>query len=77
MIVPIFDLCPGLEYLAHLDGLFVKQMVEMLEVMTGFETENRFIVLNRNGQTVFTVIKLLLTNAKLGLKPLFNCSIQG
>ena len=43
----------GLEYLAQLDQLLVKQKVEILEVMTGFETANKYKVLNSMGQEVY------------------------
>ena len=44
---------PGLEYLLHVDKLLVKQQVELLEAFTGFETANRYKVLNSMGQQVF------------------------
>ncbi|KAL3290075.1 hypothetical protein HHI36_023444 [Cryptolaemus montrouzieri] len=44
---------PGLEYLTMIDQLLVHQQVEILEVLTGFETENKFIVKNSLGQKIF------------------------
>lgn len=45
--------CPtGLEYLATLDHLVVKQQVELLEAFTGFETKNKFLIKNSLGQNV-------------------------
>ena len=44
---------PGLEYLLHVDQLLVKQTVELLEAFTGFETANKYKVLNSMGQQVF------------------------
>uniref|UniRef100_A0A6M2DSW2 Phospholipid scramblase n=1 Tax=Xenopsylla cheopis TaxID=163159 RepID=A0A6M2DSW2_XENCH len=44
---------PGLEYLTTVDRLLVKQKVELLEVLTSFETENKFTIKNGNGQKVF------------------------
>nr|VZI26387.1 unnamed protein product [Spirometra erinaceieuropaei] len=44
---------PGLEYLLSLDKLVVKQKKEMLEIFTGFETANKYVVLNAFGQQVF------------------------
>ena len=46
--------CPiGLEYLLHVDQLLVKQGIEMAEVMTGWETANKYSILNTMGQKVF------------------------
>ena len=44
---------PGLQYLAMVDQLEVKQEVEILEVITGFETANKYKVLNPLGQQVY------------------------
>jgi len=44
---------PGLEYLTQIDQLVVKQQVELLEVITGFETENKYRVFNSLGQQVY------------------------
>jgi len=44
---------PGLEYLAMVDQLIIKQQVELLEAFTGFETQNKYKVLNSIGQDVF------------------------
>merc|ERR1711936_1037939 len=44
---------PGLQYLSMVDQLLVKQKVEILEVMTGFETANKYKVLNSVGQEVY------------------------
>ena len=46
--------CPiGLEYLLHVDQLLVKQGIEMAEVITGWETANKYSILNTMGQKVF------------------------
>lgn len=44
---------PGLEYLGMIDQVIIKQKVELLEVFTGFETANKFAVLNSMGQDIF------------------------
>merc|ERR1719151_372115 len=44
---------PGLQYLSQVDQLLVKQKVEILEAFTGFETENKYKVLNSAGQEVY------------------------
>ncbi|CAL8068612.1 unnamed protein product [Calicophoron daubneyi] len=48
---------PGLEYLTQVDHLFVKQKKEILEIVTGIETENRYDVLNALGQTVYRCVE--------------------
>jgi len=45
---------PGLEYLAMVDQLLIKQKVEILEAFTGFESANQYKVLNSLGQEVFS-----------------------
>lgn len=44
---------PGLEYLTTIDQLLVKQKVELLEALTGFETNNKFTIKNSLGQKVY------------------------
>lgn len=44
---------PGLEYLADVDQLLVQQKVELIEAITGFETNNKFNVKNCMGQKVY------------------------
>ncbi|CAG2180618.1 unnamed protein product, partial [Oppiella nova] len=44
---------PGLEYLLVVDQLLIKQIVEILEVFTTFETNNRYDIQNNMGQHVF------------------------
>eukprot|EP00092_Neocalanus_flemingeri_P045448 GFUD01050782.1.p1 GENE.GFUD01050782.1~~GFUD01050782.1.p1 ORF type:complete len:228 (+),score=62.49 GFUD01050782.1:104-787(+) len=44
---------PGLEYLAMIDQLLIKQKVEALEMFTGFESSNKYKILNSLGQEVF------------------------
>ncbi|XP_051985089.1 phospholipid scramblase 1-like [Xyrauchen texanus] len=46
---------PGLEYLSQIDQLLVKQKVELLEVILGWETNNKYMVKNSIGQQVFFV----------------------
>ena len=43
----------GLEYLASVDHLLIKQHVEMLEAFTGWESANKYRVFNSLGQDVF------------------------
>lgn len=52
--VPSVGNCPpGLEYLAMVDQLLVHQKIELLEVFTGFETKNKYVITNNLGQKVF------------------------
>lgn len=45
--------CPfGLEYLASVDQLLVHQVIEMLEALTGYETNNKYEIKNSFGQKV-------------------------
>ena len=44
---------PGLEYLAHIDKLLVKQKVELLEAFTGWETNNKYAIMNAAGQQIY------------------------
>jgi len=44
---------PGLEYLSQLDQLLVKQEVEILEMLTNIETENKYNVQNALGQHMY------------------------
>jgi len=46
--------CPsGLEYLTQLDQLVIKQKVELMEMFTGFETNNKYELKNSMGQTCY------------------------
>ena len=50
------DNCPpGLEYLTQINHLIVKQKVEMLEAIIGFETKNKYVIKNALGQPVYKV----------------------
>ena len=44
---------PGLEYLAMVDHLLIKQKVELLEAFTGWESKNKYQITNTLGQDVF------------------------
>ena len=43
----------GLEYLAMVDHLLIKQQVELLEAFTGWESCNKYRIFNSMGQDVF------------------------
>jgi len=40
------DCPPGLEYLLQVDQLLVKQQIELIEVISDFEAENKYKVTN-------------------------------
>ena len=39
---------PGLEYLLHVDQLLVKQQIELIEVISNFEAENKYKVFSKS-----------------------------
>lgn len=47
----------GLDYLSQVDQLVVQQQIELLEMFTGFETANKYIVRNSVGQQVYYVVE--------------------
>lgn len=51
--VLIPDCPPGLEYLAAVNSMFVRQKVELLEAFTGFETKNKYTIKDAAGQKIF------------------------
>jgi len=52
-ISSIPNCAPGLEYLATIDQLLVKQKVELLEAVTSIETSNKYKIRNTMGQDIF------------------------
>ncbi|XP_075056647.1 phospholipid scramblase 1-like [Mixophyes fleayi] len=44
---------PGIEYLSQIDQLLIHQQRELLEVITGFETNNKYEIKNRMGQRIY------------------------
>ena len=60
--------CPiGLEYLTQVDRLSIQQMVELLEAFTNWETNNKYVIRNANGQQVFYAFE-----SKLSAGSFFN-----
>lgn len=47
----------GLEYLSQLDQLVVKQKIELMEMFTGIETNNKYELRNSMGQTCYKAEK--------------------
>jgi len=43
----------GLEYLSQIDQLLVKQKIELLELISGMETSNKYNIKNSLGQQVY------------------------
>lgn len=54
---PIPGIPAGLEYLAQIDQLMIKQVVELFEMFTGFETSNKYKVQNTMGQEVYKAVE--------------------
>ncbi|KAJ3639639.1 hypothetical protein Zmor_002984 [Zophobas morio] len=54
---PLYNCPPGLEYLATIDQLLIHQKVELLEIITGFETNNKYTIKNILGQKVYYAIE--------------------
>ncbi|KAI4031959.1 phospholipid scramblase 4, partial [Homo sapiens] len=52
---PMANCPPGLEYLVQLDNIHVLQHFEPLEMMTCFETNNRYDIKNNSDQMVYIV----------------------
>lgn len=47
------DCAPSLQYLTQVDQLIIQQQVELLEALTGFETNNKYQVRNSMGQLIY------------------------
>ncbi|KAL4217121.1 hypothetical protein ACF0H5_023575 [Mactra antiquata] len=45
----------SMQYLTGLDTIICKQKIEMAEVLTGFETRNKYGLYNKEGQQIFFV----------------------
>ncbi|XP_013015337.2 phospholipid scramblase 4 isoform X2 [Cavia porcellus] len=54
---PMLNCPPGLEYLSQLDNIHVLQHFEPLELVTRFETSNRYDIKNNMDQMVYIVIE--------------------
>ena len=55
---------PGLEYLTQVDQLLAKQTVELLEMVTDWECQNRFSVKNSMGQQIYYAAEGNIMNVK-------------
>ncbi|XP_042091803.1 phospholipid scramblase 2 isoform X2 [Ovis aries] len=51
--LPPLNCPPGLEYLTQIDQLLIHQQMELLEVLIGFETNNRYEIKNSLGQRIY------------------------
>ncbi|XP_075528164.1 phospholipid scramblase 2-like [Dermacentor variabilis] len=50
--------CPaGLEYLVHVDQLLVHQQIQLMEMFTAWELENKYVVKNTMGQFIFMALE--------------------
>ncbi|XP_074047224.1 phospholipid scramblase 4-like [Macrotis lagotis] len=53
--LPLPGCPPGLEYLQQIKKIQVHQQIELLEILTGFETNNRYEIKNDSGQMIYFV----------------------
>ncbi|XP_053167036.1 phospholipid scramblase 2-like isoform X2 [Hemicordylus capensis] len=44
---------PGLEYLSQIDQISIEQQIELMEMISGYETANRYEIKNTQGQWVY------------------------
>lgn len=52
-ITPIPGCPPGLEYLTQLDQVLMRQLIEVAEILTGWEMNNKYTINNTMGQQIF------------------------
>lgn len=52
---PIDGVPAGLEYLTMVNTIMVHQKIEAIEILIGFETKNRYVLRNANGDQVKTI----------------------
>jgi hypothetical protein len=48
---------PGLEYLTQINGLKVEQLVDFIEVFSGYDMNNKYVVKNAAGQQVYFAVE--------------------
>nr|XP_060627535.1 phospholipid scramblase 1-like [Anolis sagrei ordinatus] len=54
---PLLNCPPGLEYLSQIDRLLLHQKIEILEILTGLETWNRYEIKNDAGQRMYYALE--------------------
>ncbi|XP_045395376.1 phospholipid scramblase 1-like isoform X2 [Lemur catta] len=54
---PPLNCPPGLEYLSQINQVLIHQQIELLEVLTGFETNNKYEIKNSLGQRVYFAVE--------------------
>ncbi|XP_010623571.1 phospholipid scramblase 1 [Fukomys damarensis] len=57
MLPPSLNCPPGLEYLSQIDLALVHQRIELLEILIGIETNNKYEIKNRLGQKVYLAVE--------------------
>ena len=55
---PIAGVPPGLEYLSQINNVKVQQVVSLLEAFVGWDTNNKYAVLNAAGQQVYYAMEV-------------------
>ncbi|XP_043849269.1 phospholipid scramblase 4-like [Dromiciops gliroides] len=53
--LPLADCPPGLEYLQQTKRILVHQQIELLKILTDFETNNRYEIKTDSGQMIYLV----------------------
>jgi len=53
-LAPLSGVPRGLEYLTQLDQIIVKQKKEVIEILTDFETANKYKIFNAMGQQIYS-----------------------
>ncbi|KAI1286419.1 Phospholipid scramblase 2 [Halotydeus destructor] len=48
---------PGLEHLTQVDHLLVEQQIELVEVLIGYETANKYMIKNSLGQSMYYAVE--------------------
>ncbi|XP_053523212.1 phospholipid scramblase 1-like, partial [Artibeus jamaicensis] len=51
------DCPPGLEYLTEIDKIQIHQQIDLLEAITGFETNNKYEIKNSLGQRIYFAVE--------------------
>uniref|UniRef100_A0A6I8N8K7 Phospholipid scramblase n=1 Tax=Ornithorhynchus anatinus TaxID=9258 RepID=A0A6I8N8K7_ORNAN len=74
--LPPASLPPGLEYLNQLDLIIIHQQVELLEMILGTETSNKYEIKNGLGQRVYFAVEESLCFNRTFCAPLRSCALR-
>ncbi|KAM9033675.1 phospholipid scramblase family member 5 isoform X1 [Sarcophilus harrisii] len=73
---PPVNLPPGLEYLSQLDLIIIHQQVELLEMILGTETSNKYEIKNHLGQRVYFAVEESICFNRNFCSPLRSCTLR-